>query len=186
MRRYLHIHLNDRTIREEQFDGEQIARAGRYLIAKTLVEREIYKVDPLSPENPLIFSAGPFSGSNFSNANRTSVGCRSPLTGGVKEANGGGSFGVALGHQGIAGFTLHGAASEWVVIHLRKDGTIQYADATPYLGKGNFEAARLLHERYGDKVSLALQLPPDLLGAVDFLVLHPYPPDFHTQVLVPL
>ncbi|TAJ92695.1 MAG: aldehyde ferredoxin oxidoreductase [Gammaproteobacteria bacterium] len=156
MRKHLHIHLNDRTIREEKLEGEQIARAGRYLIAKTLVEREIYKVDPLSPENPLIFSAGPFAGSNFSNANRTSVGCRSPLTGGVKEANGGGSFGVALGHQGIAGFTLHGAASEWVVIHLRKDGTIQYADATPYLGKGNFEAARLLHARYGDKVSLAL------------------------------
>ena len=156
MRKYLHINLQDRSITEETLDGVKIARAGRYLIAKTLVEREIYKVDPLAPENPLIFSAGPFAGSNFSNANRTSVGCRSPLTGGVKEANGGGSFGVALGHQGIAGFTLQGAAREWVVIHLRKDGTIHFDDATPYLGKGNFEAARLLHERYGDKVSLAL------------------------------
>ena len=50
-------------------------------------------VDPLSPQNPLIFSAGPFAGSSFSNANRTSVGCKSPLTGGIKEANAGGQAG---------------------------------------------------------------------------------------------
>ena len=156
MRKYLHINLRDLSVTEESLEGEQIARAGRYLIAKSLLECGAYRVDPLSPENPLIFSVGPFAGSNFSNANRTSVGCRSPLTGGVKEANGGGSFGVALGHQGIAGFTLHQASKDWVVIHFRKDGSIHFDSAEPYLGKGNFEAARLLHEQYGDKVSLAL------------------------------
>ena len=66
MRKYLHINLQDRSITEETLDGVKIARAGRYLIAKTLVEREIYKVDPLAPENPLIFSASPFSNTNFS------------------------------------------------------------------------------------------------------------------------
>ena len=59
MRKYLHIDLNDRNIREEEFTGEQNARAGRYLIAKTLVEMDVAEVDPLGPENPLIFSAGP-------------------------------------------------------------------------------------------------------------------------------
>src|ERR1035437_2758752 len=83
MRKYLHINLADRSVRTEELHGEAIVRAGRYLIAKTLLESGIAKVDPLSPENPLIFSAGPFAGTNFSNANRLSVGCKSPLTGGI-------------------------------------------------------------------------------------------------------
>ena len=127
-----------------------------YLIAKTLVEENIAGVDPLSPDNPLIFSAGPFAGTNFSNANRTSVGCKSPLTGGIKEANAGGTFGVALGQLHLSGFTLHGAADDWVIIHLRKDGSCNFDSAAGFMGKGNFETAALLHEKYGKKVSLAL------------------------------
>ncbi|MGB1879472.1 MAG: aldehyde ferredoxin oxidoreductase N-terminal domain-containing protein, partial [Gammaproteobacteria bacterium] len=81
MRKYLHINVGERSIREESFSGDQVARAGRYFIAKTLTDLGVAEVDPLGPDNPLIFSAGPFAGSNFSNANRTSVGCKSPLTG---------------------------------------------------------------------------------------------------------
>jgi aldehyde:ferredoxin oxidoreductase len=156
MRKYLDIRLADRSITTRELHGEDIARAGRYLIARTLLESGAATVDPLSPQNPLIFSAGPFAGSSFSNANRTSVGCRSPLTGGIKEANGGGSFAYGLGQQSIAGFTLHGASPAWVVIHFKKDGTIAFDDATPYLGKGNFEADRMLHAKYGKKVTVAL------------------------------
>ena len=103
MRHYLHINLNDSSVGREELHGADLARAGRYLIAKTLVDSGIAGIDPLSPANPLIFSAGPFAGTNFSNANRTSVGCKSPLTGGIKEANAGGSFGLALGQAGLAG-----------------------------------------------------------------------------------
>jgi aldehyde:ferredoxin oxidoreductase len=156
MRKYLDIRLDDRTITSRELHGEDIVRAGRNLIARTLLECGAATVDPLSPQNPLIFSAGPFAGSSFSNANRTSVGCRSPLTGGIKEANGGGSFAYALGQQSIAGFTLHGASPTWVVIHFKKDGTIAFEDGTPYLGKGNFEADRMLHAKYGKKVTVAL------------------------------
>ena len=104
MRKYLHIDLARRSVREETFTGEQIARAGRYFIAKTLCELGAATADPLGPDNPLIFSAGPFAGSNWSNANRTSVGCKSPLTGGIKEANAGGSFGLAMGQLSHCGF----------------------------------------------------------------------------------
>ena len=131
-------------------------KAGRYLIAKTLLELDVATVDPLSPRNPLIFSAGPFAGTSWSNANRTSVGCKSPLTGGVKEANGGGTFSYGLGQLKIAGLTLHGASPSWVVLHIKKGGDIDFDDAAPYLGKGNFEAQALLHARYGKKVTIAL------------------------------
>src|SRR5215467_3848238 len=149
MRHYYDIKLGDRTITKRDLEGEAVVKAGRYLITKTLLELGAAKVDPLSPANPLIFSAGPFSGTSFSNANRTSVGCKSPLTGGVKEANGGGTFSYGLGHLKIAGFTLLGASPQWVVLHFKKDGSIAFDDAGPYLGQGNFAATELLHARYG-------------------------------------
>ena len=156
MRTYYDVRLNDRTITKRELTGEAIVKAGRYLIAKTLLELDVATVDPLSPLNPLIFSAGPFAGTSWSNANRTSVGCKSPLTGGVKEANGGGTFSYGLGQLKIAGLTLYGASPSWVVLHVKKGGDVDFDDAAPYLGKGNFEAQALLHARYGKKVTIAL------------------------------
>ena len=156
MRKYLHINLGDRSVKTDELHGEDIIRAGRYFIAKTLVELGAAKVDPLSPDNPLIFSAGPFAGTNFSNANRLSVGCKSPLTGGIKEANSGGTLAFAMGQLEIAGFTLYGALKEWTVIRISKEGAITYETAEPYMGKGTNEAAALLFEKYGKKVAFAL------------------------------
>ena len=167
MRKYHHINLGDRSIETEELHGESVIRAGRHHIAKTLLERGAATLDPLSPENPLIFSAGPFAGTSFSNANRLSVGCKSPLTGGIKEANSGGTFAFALGQLEIAGLTLDGASADWVVIRITKGGGITFDSAEPYLGKGNMEAARLLFETYGNKVSLGICGPVgEYLGLV--------------------
>ena len=159
MRKFLEIDLSTQKIETRELEGRELINSGRRLIAETLLKSNIADVDPWSPENPLIFSAGPFAGTNFSNANRLSVGCKSPLTGGVKEANTGGTFGFALGQLEIAGFTLHGASADWVTIRIPKDGPITFEDATDLLGLGNFEAAERLHETYGDKVALALSGP---------------------------
>ena len=156
MRTYYDIDLGEHRVEARELRGEAIVRAGRYLIAKTLLEMRVAGVDPLSPENPLIFSAGPFAGTAFSNANRTSVGCKSPLTGGIKEANGGGTFAYALGQLGICGLTLLGASPDWVVLRMTKDGSVEFHEGAPYVGKGNFDAAELLLERYGKRVAIAL------------------------------
>jgi len=156
MRLYHQIDLASKTVSTEELHGEAIVRAGRYLIAKTLLEQNVATVDPLSDANPLIFSAGPFAGTNFSNANRVSVGCKSPLTGGIKEANGGGTFGFAMGQLQISGFTLHNACDSWQILRMTKEGDISFEDASDYMGMGNFETAAKLHEKYGKKVSLAI------------------------------
>lgn len=166
MRTYYEINLRDRLIAARHLEGEEIVKAGRYLIAKTLLELGAATVDPLSPANPLIFSAGPFAGTAFSNANRTSVGCKSPLTGGIKEANGGGTFSYGLGQLQIAGFTLHDASPEWVVLHFRKDGSIHFDDATPYLARGNYAVAEMLYERYSKKVAVAICGPVGEYGGL--------------------
>lgn len=158
MRTYLDLNLSTREVAARELSGEALARAGRHHIVRTLLDLGAATVEPLSSANPLIFSVGPFAGTSFSNANRTSVGCKSPLTGGIKEANGGGTFGYALGQLHLAGFTLHERSPDWVVVHFTKRG-LSFDDATPYLGKGNMAAAELLYRRYGKKVALALCSP---------------------------
>jgi len=156
MRRYLTIDMANHAVASETLTGADIARSGRWLIAKTLLESGAATVDPLGPENPLIFSVGPFAGTNFSNANRLSVGCKSPLTGGVKEANTGGSFGYALGQLEIAGFTLTNISEDWVVIRITKEGNITFEPADDLLGLTTSDTQTKLLERYGDKVATAL------------------------------
>lgn len=156
MRKYLDIDLATHSVEVTEVKGEDLVNIGRHFIAKRLVESGAATVDPLSSDNPLIFSAGPFAGTNWSNANRISVGCKSPLTGGIKESNAGGTFAIAIGQLHIAGITLHRACDDWSIIHLSKDGEINFDQAGPYMGLGNFEAAAKLHEKYGKKVSLAL------------------------------
>ena len=156
MRKYLDIDLATHSVEITEVGGQDLVNIGRHFIAKRLVESGAATVDPLSGDNPLIFSAGPFAGTNWSNANRISVGCKSPLTGGIKESNAGGTFAIAMGQLHIAGITLHGACDDWSIIHLTKDGAINFESSEPYMGLGNFEAAAKLHEKYGKKVSLAL------------------------------
>src|SRR5256885_12103543 len=61
MRIYYDIDLGGRTIAKRELHGEDVVKAGRYLIAKTLVGMGAATVEPLSPQNPLIFSAGALS-----------------------------------------------------------------------------------------------------------------------------
>lgn len=166
MRKFISIELDSKKIASRELEGKELAKAGRYLIAKMLVERDIAQVDPLSPENPLIFSVGPFAGTNFSNGNRLSVGCKSPLTGGIKEANSGGTFGFAMGQLEIAGLCLEGVSPDWVIIRIPKDGPISFEDASDYMGLGNFDCAAKLHDKYGDKISLALCGPVGEYGGL--------------------
>ncbi len=166
MRGYLTIDLATQAVTRDEWAGERLARAGRYHIAKTLYERGLATVDPMSPQNPLIFSVGPFAGSNMSNANRISVGCKSPLTGGIKEANAGGTFGFALGQSELCGLTLENASDDWVVIYLTKDGDVTFHDASPYMGKGVIETAALLHDKFGEKVSLGILGPVGEYGGL--------------------
>ena len=65
MRKYLDIDLASRSVEQTDIDGEDLVNIGRYFIAKRLLECGAATVDPLSSDNPLIFSAGPFAGTNW-------------------------------------------------------------------------------------------------------------------------
>ena len=69
MRAFHDVRLGERRVETRELRREAIVQAERYLIAKMLLGMGVAPVDPRSPKNPLIFSAGPFAGTAFSNAN---------------------------------------------------------------------------------------------------------------------
>ena len=79
---------------------------GRGLIARVLVDEVNGLCDPLGPENKLIFAPGLLVGHRLSSLDRISIGGKSPLTGGVKEANAGGRTGYHLAQLGIKALIL--------------------------------------------------------------------------------
>ncbi|MGI9228404.1 MAG: aldehyde ferredoxin oxidoreductase N-terminal domain-containing protein [Gammaproteobacteria bacterium] len=77
---------------------------GRSLSARILLEQCAPQCDPLGPDNMLVLAPGILSGTAAPTSGRLSVGCKSPLTGGIKEANVGGNPGqdlMKLGYRGI-------------------------------------------------------------------------------------
>jgi len=172
MRSFIEINLGTQAVSTRVLEGREVAECGRYLIARMLLEEGVADKEPLGPENPLIFSAGPFAGTNFSNANRLSVGCKSPLTGGIKEANSGGTFAFAMGQLEISNITFRGQSDDWVVIHIPQDGEIKFLPATEYMGLGVFDCAKKLHDAFGVKTSLAICGPvgeyQGLLAGISF------------------
>ncbi|WP_457632429.1 aldehyde ferredoxin oxidoreductase N-terminal domain-containing protein [Oceanithermus desulfurans] len=157
-RRWWTVDLRSREVSERPLGPHAALHGGRWRTVRTLLDLKAATVDPLGGENPLVLAAGPLAGSGYSNANRISVGTKSPLTGTVKEANSGGTLAYALGRLGVAGLTLVGAAPDWVVLVLGPDG-VRFADAAPYLGLGNYEAAERLWNDFPAAASLALAGP---------------------------
>src|SRR2546428_12625281 len=93
MRTYYDIQLGDRTVTKRELSGESLVKAGRNHIVRTLLELGAATVEPLSPANPLIFSAGPLAGPSFSQAHPPSGRCQKPPPGGGQEGQRGGAVG---------------------------------------------------------------------------------------------
>ena len=140
--RILEIDLNARTFAFEPLD-EQIARlyiGGKGYGTRLLYDRTEAGIDPLGPENPLIFATGPLNGSLAPQSNRFAVVCKSPLTGGIGNATCGGSFAYGLKRAGIDILILEGQSPEPVRLEIDGDGDqVVFLDATELWGKGTYE-----------------------------------------------
>ena len=93
--------MKEAGIRWEPVPSDYEQLGGRALIAKLLLNEVPPACDALGPHNKLIFAPGLLGGANVATAGRLSVGAKSPLTGGTKEANSGGTAGDALGKLGL-------------------------------------------------------------------------------------
>ncbi|MFO7932275.1 MAG: aldehyde ferredoxin oxidoreductase family protein [Thermodesulfobacteriota bacterium] len=107
---------------------------------------------PLGEDNKLVIAPGLLSGSSAAMSGRISVGCKSPLTGGIKEANSGGQPAQVLARLGYAAIVLEGkpADDKLYKVVVNKDG-VEILPADDLKMTGNYDAVERLKAEYGDK-----------------------------------
>ena len=135
---------------------------GRGLLARILLDEVPPACEPLGPGNRLVFSPGLLVGHMLSSCDRISIGGKSPLTRGIKEANAGGTTGLQMACMGIRALILEDQTpwarerqTDWRVLHLSLAGA-RFDPAGDLAGLGVFAAAERLRKRYGDQVAISL------------------------------
>jgi len=127
---------------------------GSGLGAKLLYDATTAETEPLGPENPLIFSVGPLTGTQIYNTNRFEVIAKSPLTGIYGEANCGGYWGETFKKCGYDALFITGKADNPITIVL-VDDQVKIEDAASLWGKETFEVDRILKHKYGESSQIA-------------------------------
>lgn len=152
----LEIDLAAGTIGEkslpEKWWREHLGASG--VAARLLYEENVYEVDPLGDENPLVFMNGLFTGTPIPCACKMSVCAKSPLTGIWGEATVGGFFGAELRKTGYQGIVLRGKSRKPVYI-LVEDKNVQILDASSLMGADTYATSDALKEKHGAKHEVA-------------------------------
>src|SRR3990167_4279150 len=113
-------------------------------------------VDPLGPDNVLVFTTSVINGLSLSGTNRYTAAAKSPLTGGYCESEAGGWWGPELRAAGYDGLVIRGQAGSPVYLWI-KDGQGEFRDARPYWGRFSGEVQDGLEQELGDKRIRVLQ-----------------------------
>ncbi|HPT68618.1 MAG TPA: aldehyde ferredoxin oxidoreductase family protein [Syntrophomonas sp.] len=119
----LRVNLSDGTIKAEPLNQEyaELYIGARGLGTKYFTEEVDPKVDPLSPENKIIFMTGPLTGTFAGSAGRYNVVTKGPLNGTIAASNSGGTFGPELKYAGWDGIIFEGRAESPVYLSIYND-----------------------------------------------------------------
>ena len=157
----LRIDLTGGTIEVERPDVEfyRTYWGGRSLGLYFLCKETPPSLDPYDPQNLLIFASSPVTGTPFPGNARFSVVTKSPLTGGMGEAEAGGPFGPELKWAGWDAIIIRGAASTPVYITI-KDDQVEIKPADHLWGKDTHETDMAVMKESGDPKARALTIGP--------------------------
>lgn len=158
----MRVNLTSGNIEVEALPAAYRLLGGRAITSHILFDEVDPTCDPLGPNNKLVWAPGLLSGTVVSSSSRVSVGCKSPLTGGIKETNSGGETGLLLAQAGYRAVIVEGAAppGQWQVLVIdEKGGRLDPAPEGITGGVGNVVAAERLRAVYGEKVGIALVGP---------------------------
>ena len=162
MPKILRVNMTDRSYAIEDLPEKYKLLAGRGLTS-TIIHDEVDPLcHPLGPNNKLILSPGYVTGTSAPTSARISVGAKSPLTGGIKEANAGSGFPPSLARMGIRAIIVEGQPEEkdeYWLMHLTWDSevgqpSVAFLPADKYLGKNLYKVFPKLFKRFG-KVNIA-------------------------------
>ena len=151
----LHVDMKAENAVATELPKEWLTIGGSGLIAKIMNDEVPPGTDPLCPDNKLIIACGPLAGTRAPQLGRISVGAKSPLTLGIKEANAGGPAGQYMDRLGFRGIIVENAAEQGKAFYLRisKEGA-RLVPADEFKGLKNYELVRQLHAKYGKKVAI--------------------------------
>lgn len=132
---------------------------GEGFVAYFLLKELPRGVEPLGPENKLIFAAGPLTGVPVGGCGRHSVGAKSPLTGAFGEAEAGGYWGAELKMAGLDAIIIEGRAEKPVYLFV-KDGEAEIRDARHLWGLTTLECQNAIRQELGDPGIKIAQIGP--------------------------
>jgi len=152
----LRVNLTTGSITKEPLKAKDAAKfiGARGLGTKYLFDEVDPKVDPLSPENKLIFAPGPFSGTFAPSGGRYDVVTKGPLNGTVAASNSGGSFGPELKYAGYDLVIIEGKAAKPSYLWI-KDSKVEIRDASHIWGKMVPETTEALRAETDDEAKVA-------------------------------
>ncbi len=132
----LRVNLSTETITRQATNPKDAALflGARGLGDKLYIDEVDPNVEPLSPENKLIFAPGPFSGTFAPSGGRYHVVTKGPLTGAIAGSNSGGSFGPELHYAGYDALIIEGKAAKPVYLWI-KDDHVEIRDASALWGQ---------------------------------------------------
>lgn len=136
--KFLKVDLTRKTIEDLPLSDDDLRQyvGGSTLAAKIVYDYVKPGMDPAAPENPLVFAAGPFTGSNVPMVSRAAICGISPATGLWGEATTGGKFPMRLKGTGYDGILITGKAAKPVYLYV-KDGNAEIRDASHLWGSGD-------------------------------------------------
>jgi aldehyde:ferredoxin oxidoreductase len=151
----LRVSMNNEKVSFEDLPADWTYLGGSALVGKIINQEVPPLCDPLGAENKLIVACGPLAGTRAPQLGRVSVGAKSPLTQGIKEANSGGPAGQFLDRLGLRAIVLENLPAEKKLycLHISKDGA-KLISADKYRGMKNYELVSALHREYSDKVAV--------------------------------
>ncbi|MGI5901798.1 MAG: aldehyde ferredoxin oxidoreductase family protein [Desulfitobacteriia bacterium] len=148
----LEVDLTTKEIKKLPLDTDMArkyiggAGLGAALYCEAVKGKSISDIDPLSPDNPLIFCTGPLTGSRLPSANRFAVVARSPLTEAWGESNAGGFFAPEIKRAGYDAIVFKGASSEPVILAINDD-EVEILPAGNLWGQDSFATNDQLEDR---------------------------------------
>lgn len=160
--KFIRVNMTNLEVTTTDVPEKYVGLGGRALTSSFVNDEVKPLCHPLGKNNKMIFAPGLLSGTSAPNSGRMSIGAKSPLTGTIKESNTGGSFSQIMAKMAIKGLVIEGMPSDdqFYIIKVTMDGvTVEKAPDEIIGGCGNYDAIRILGEKYGSKVGIALAGP---------------------------
>jgi len=154
--KFLKINLTNQKIEDLTISDDDLRKyvGGSTLAAKLIYDYVKPGMDPLAPENPLVFATGPFVGSNVPMVSRAAICGIAPGSGLWGEATTGGNFPFRLKGTGYDGILITGKADTPVYLLVKGDKA-EIKNASHLWGKDTYETQDLINKEAGGKVSTA-------------------------------